>query len=195
VRIEIGVGLGASCLLGCSGGVLDVGSSDAGDPRDATLAVSPAVTEFSAAAVERAQKLCWLPEAGLPSGVYDASDLGSRLTGGWLLCYKAAPAPALARSLQFMKDGHWYTLGDNGDGRYVRVNLGDEAGPLGSEGTYTFLDSNAKPVAPDGSIDFVAGNGMLWFNPVFDVKGAGHVMTMYFVAHPPEKATCVRIGP
>jgi hypothetical protein len=194
VRFAIGVVVGASCLLGCSGGVLDVGSSDAGDPREVLPLASPAVTGFSAAAVQKAHELCGLTDGGLPSIVYPPSVLRSELTGGWLLCHWIGPMPEDARSVQFTEDGHWYTLGNNGDGGLARVSLGSEAGPVGSEGTYTFLDTFARPLAPDASADFVAVNGLLWFHPEFQMNGAGFLMTMHFIADG-YQSTCVRIDP
>jgi hypothetical protein len=213
--VRFAIGVGAWCLLGCSGGVLDIGSSDAGDPREASPEVSPPITEFSAAAVEKARELCALAkpkDSGWTS--YDQSALRANLTGGWLLCHYLSSVPADVRSFEFTADDHFYTLGDDGAGGLARVSLGDAAAPIGSQGTYAFLATDQKPSVPGGLAVYVAGNGMPWFHPEFTIRvrsgapdrsafgalipplrnGAGYLMTMYFRTDGSQD-TCVRIDP
>jgi len=187
VRFAIGVGFGASYLLGCSGGVLDVGSSDAGDPRQA----SPAPSAYSAAAVQRARQRCTPVSPIYPWKSYPQPDLKSELTGGWLLCYWLAPADA--RSFQFTADGHWYTLVDDGEGGLKRAGPGYDGGPIGSQGTYTFRDGNGEPSGPNGAAVFVATEGTLWFHPEF-TELTGRMMSMNFLTDGTHD-TCVLIEP
>jgi hypothetical protein len=42
VQVTIGLGIATSLLLGCSGGVLDVGSNDAGRRGDGAVAIAGA---------------------------------------------------------------------------------------------------------------------------------------------------------
>jgi hypothetical protein len=184
VRIAIGMGLGASCLLGCSGGVLDVGSSDA----SLALQAASVPEVFSAAAVDRARQLCAPPPNTLPWTVYESqADLRASLTGGWLVCSWLAPQDA--RSLEFTADGHWYTLVPDEDGGLGRAppttqelpipdsDAGSDGGAIGFQGTYTFRDGSGEPSAADGRAAFVATRGLLWFHPEF-TQLTGRLMTM-----------------
>ena len=185
MRIAMGLGIGASCLLGCSGGALDVGSNDA----SLALQVAPTPEAFSAEAVSKARKLCkrvfddnWT--------IYAQSDLRASLTGGWLLCYFQAPEDA--RSFQFTADGHWYTLIGDEDGGLKRrtPSPGDDGGAVGYQGTYTFQEGNGEPSGADGSAVFVATNGVRWFHPEF----TGDLMFMGW-ATDTSRDTLVLIGP
>ncbi len=192
MRIAIGVGLGASCLVGCSGGVLDVGSADA----SLALQATPAPEVFSAAAVGKARQLCTLPPSDIRWTQYAQADLRADLTGGWLLCYWRSPEDA--RSFQFTADGHWYTLVGDEDGGLKRgvpaaqdlPSPGYDGGPIGYQGTYTFRDLNGQPLGPDGSAVYVATNGVTWFHPEF----TDHLMTMNWVTDGSQD-TCVLIEP
>jgi hypothetical protein len=188
--VRVAIGLGASCLLGCSGGVLDVGSGDAGDPREA----APAVSVFSAAAVARAHQLCPDPKH-LPTDPnvmsYAQADLRSELTGGWLLCSFRARQDA--QSFQFTADGHWYTLVGDGDGGLRRAGPGYDGGAIGSGGPYTFQDGYFRPSGPGGPALYVATNGVTWFHPEFTPDGPARLMFMNFTDM--SQDTCVLIGP
>ncbi len=191
MRIAMDLGIGASCVLGCSGGVLDVGSADA----SVALQAAPAPEAFSGEAVSKARQLCkqviddnWT--------LYAQSDLRASLTGGWLLCYYQAPEDA--RSFQFTADGHWYTLVADQDGGLTRgtpaaqdlPSPGYDGGPIGYQGTYEFQDGNGEPSGADGPAVFVATNGVRWFHPEF----TENLMLMGW-ATDGSRDTCVLIGP
>jgi hypothetical protein len=186
VRVAMGLGIGASCVLGCSGGVLDVGSADA----SVALQAAPTPPAYSAEAVSKARKLCkevfddnWT--------IYAQSDLRASLTGGWLLCHYQSPEDE--RSFQFTADRHWYTLVSDQDGGLQRGTPTDpdyDGGPIGYQGTYTFQDGNGEPSGADGSAVFVATNGVRWFHPEF----TENLMLMGW-ATDGSRDTCVLIGP
>jgi hypothetical protein len=186
VRIAMGMGIGASCVLGCSGGVLDVGSADA----SVALQAAPTPEAYSAEAVSRARHLCkqvfdnnWT--------TYAQSDLRTSLTGGWLLCLFQSQEDK--RSLQFTTDGHWYTLVADQDGGLTRGTPAAQdydGSPIGYQGRYTFQDGNGEPSGADGGAVFVATNGVRWFHPEFTED----LMLMGWATDGSQN-TCVRIGP
>lgn len=172
MRLSIGAGLGVSCLLGCSaGGVLDIGSNDAGNPSEA----SPAPTVFSAAAVQKAREMCAYIDRDPRWTTYSQAELRSDLTGGWLLCYFRSTEDE--RSFQFTADGHWYTLADDRDGGLRRTSSGDAGGLIGYQGAYSFSDGMGRPSGPDGPAVYLATNGVTWFHPEF----TGPLMSVNFV--------------
>lgn len=185
MRLAIAASLGASCLLGCSaGGVLDIGSNDAGDACEA----SPAPTVFSAAAVQKAREMCaYLPMDSRWTN-YLQAELRSHITGGWLLCYWRSPEDA--RSFEFTADGHWYTLVDDGHGGLKRTSSGDAGGLIGYQGAYSFSDERGQPSGPDGLAVYLATNGVTWFHPEF----TGRLMSMNWVTDGSQD-TCVLIEP
>ena len=195
MRFAIGIGLGASCVLGCSGGVLDVGGSDpdACVPREASPTDSD-VTVFSAAAVEKAHQLCPDPNH-LPKNIgwrtYPQADLRSELTGAWLLCYHQAPQDQW--SFQFTADGHWYTLVGDDDGGLRRAGLGYDGGAIGSGGPYTFLDGNRKPSGPGERALYVAISAETYFRPEFSPDCPARLLSMSF--SDTSQNLCVFIGP
>jgi hypothetical protein len=183
-RVAIGAGLVASCVAGCSGGVLAIGSDDAGEPPDA----APAPEVFTAGAVAAARSMCALLPADTRWTSYTQDALRSDIAGGWLLCYWRSPADA--RSFEFTADGRWYTLVDDGSGGLRRESSGDAGGLIGYQGTYSFADVKGEPSGTDGLAVYLATNGVNWFHPEF----TGRLMTMNW-ATDGSQDTCVRIGP
>jgi hypothetical protein len=190
VRITIGLGL-AAFLVGCSGGVLEVGSSDGGDGAGIPV---PEVSVFSAAAVAKARARCASIDENRWTS-YAQADLRRDLAGGWLVCaYRPLEDD---RSFQFTLDGHWYSLVDDGDGGLKRDQLmgadlpspGYVAGAIGYEGPYAFQDMSGNPVGPDGQAVYVATRGITWFHPEF----TGPLMLMSWTDSSAE--TCVLIEP
>ena len=185
VRLAIGAGLGASWVRGCSaGGVLDIGRNAGGERG----AASPVVTEFSAAAVQKAREMCAYINMDSRWTSYSQAELRSDITGGWLLCHFRSTEDA--RSFQFTADGHWYTLADDGDGGLRRKSSGDAGGLIGYEGAYTFSDERGKPSGPDGPAVYLATEGITWFHPEF----TGRLMSMNRVTDGSQD-TCVLIEP
>jgi hypothetical protein len=192
----ISLALGTSTLIACSGGVLDVGSSDGGDDRaDGSVSV-PDISVFNAAEVEKARKLCsYIPQDNRWTS-YAQEALRSELVGGWLLCYWHAKEDR--RSFQFTADGHWYTLVDDGDGGLKRGPLsgsalpspGYDGGVIGYEGTYEFQGADGVPLGPDGLAVYVATRDVTWFHPEFTEP----LMLMNWLTDGSQD-TCVRIEP
>jgi hypothetical protein len=183
-RAAIGAGLLASCVAACSGGVLAIGSDDAGNPADA----APGPQAFSRDAVAAARSMCALLPADTRWTSYTQATLRSDIAGGWLLCYWRSPQDA--RSFEFTADGRWYTLVDDGNGGLRRESSGDGGGPIGYQGTYSFSDVKGDPTGPDGLAVYLATNGIDWFHPEF----TGRLMTMNW-ATDGSQDTCVRIEP
>jgi hypothetical protein len=195
VQVTIGLGIGASLLFGCSGGVLNVGSNDAGASSDRD------------AAIERASEVCALLKTdtdtwatvqrqALPYTVYAPQKLRQDLSGEWAVC---TFSNAGIRSFQFTADGHW-TLhfdGDGGlkgspDGPPPLAGPGSYAGFTEADGTYTLQDSDGGG-SGDGGAVFV-GTSSPWFRPSFTtVMGGGRVMVMSFIGS--SQDTCAFVGP
>ncbi len=193
--ITSGLGALPAFLLACSGGILNVGSNDAGATVD--VIPVPEVSMFSAAAVEKASKVCsvinenesvfgQIEHAAYPTFEPTAAELRSDLSGGWVLCVKSMYAPD-DLSFQFTPDGRWYVLADDGDGGLRRSRSSDsavvvrgyDAGAMPYEGTYTFQDIGFRPVDSDGAA-VVATGGASWFRPSFTTLMGQRVIVMDF---------------
>jgi hypothetical protein len=198
VQVTIGLGMAASLLLGCSGGVLNIGSNDAGASSD------------RATTTESASEVCAL--LGMPDTLsaavlrdsfnwttYSPAELRSDLSGEWNVCALGGPGVRI-RSFRFTADGHWTIRFDDGDGGESRSPVGSEAplipgyeaGAAGYEGTYVFQDKG--PFSDGGPVSLVSASSTSssWFRPTFTTVMGQRVMVMTFAAE--FQGICVFVG-
>ena len=101
MQVTIGLGMATSLLLGCSGGVLNVGSNDAGGSGDGAVALETA-NEACALFQTDMDTFGAVSRAADSWTNYSPAELRSDLIGEWNVCFSIDPGRPVV-SLHFRR--------------------------------------------------------------------------------------------